>query len=364
MVKFNLEVRMKGLDLSRAYYNEIIKPLINDNMPQIANNHAAALIGWGSDVLGNDDELSRDHEWGPRCIILLPDSLADYCGILYDMLNSEIPSYFMGYSTRYVMCKDIYARILSDTGSGNVNIDITTCSKYFQDNLGVIIPSSDIDWLSIPENRLLELTSGEVFFDGTGELTNLREFYKRYYPLDVWKYRLAYMWQSLNWDIDLIGMCDARNDFLSARNCLSATLYRIMKLTFLLNRRYSPAYPKWLGREFYKLPDLSKDIGPILESCYLEADIKSVVGKLEKICTLLSGYQNTIDGMVEVELRPFSFSRGFWNIDFQHIANQIYNSIEGELKSISLSGAVDQWVTNQDFLLDSHKLKLLSVVYK
>lgn len=78
MVKFTLEVRMKGLDLSRAYYNEIIKPLINDNLPQTANNHAAALIGWGSDVLGNDDELSRDHEWGPRCIILLPDSLGVY----------------------------------------------------------------------------------------------------------------------------------------------------------------------------------------------------------------------------------------------------------------------------------------------
>lgn len=81
---------MKGLDLSRAYYNEIIKPLINDNLPQVANSHAAALIGWCSDVLGNDDELSRDHERGPRCIILLPDSLADYCSILYDMLSVRI----------------------------------------------------------------------------------------------------------------------------------------------------------------------------------------------------------------------------------------------------------------------------------
>jgi DNA-binding transcriptional regulator YbjK len=49
---------MRGLDLSRTYYNEIIKPLINDNLPKISNDHAAALIGWGSDVLGNDDELS------------------------------------------------------------------------------------------------------------------------------------------------------------------------------------------------------------------------------------------------------------------------------------------------------------------
>lgn len=171
-----------------------------------------------------------------------------------------------------------------------MSIDITACGRYFQDNLGVIIPSSDIDWLIIPESRLLELTSGEVFFDGTGELTNLREF--------------------------------------------------------------------------YKLPSLSKEIGSILESCYLDSDIKSVIGKLEKICTLLIEHQNTIDGMVKVEIRPSNLFRGFWNIDFQHIANQIYNSIEGELKSIPLYGAVDQWVTNQDFLLDSHKMRLLSVIYK
>ena len=354
---------MKGLDLSRAYYNEVIKPIIKKSLPQIADNHAAALIGWGSDVLGNDDELSRDHEWGPRCIILLSDSLADYCGILYDVLNSEIPSHFMGYPTRYVLCREAYTRVLSDTGSGNVNIDITTCSRYFQDNLDVIIPDSDIDWLSIPEHRLLELTGGEVFFDGPGELTALREFYKKYYPPDVWKYRLAYMWQSINWDIDLIGMCDARNDFLSARNCLNATLYRIMKLTFLLNRRYSPSYPKWLGKEFYKLPNLSKEICPVLESCYLDVDIKSVIGKLEKICMLLIEYQNNIDGMVKAEIKPFSLSRGFWNIDFQHIADQIYNSIEGELKSVPLYGALDQWVTNEDFLLDIQKLKRLSAVY-
>jgi len=137
-----------------------------------------------------------------------------------------------------------------------------------------------------------------------------------------------------------------------------------MKLTFLLNRKYSPSYPKWLGREFYKLPSLSKEIGPILEGCYLDPDIKSIIGKLEKICILLIEYQNAIDGMVKAEIRPFSLSRGFWNIDFQHIANQIYNSIEGELKSIPLDGAVDQWVTNQDFLLDIHKMKILSSVYK
>jgi len=100
-----------------------------------------------------------------------------------------------------------------------------------------------------------------------------------------------------------------------------------------------------------------------LESCYLDVDIKSVIGKLEKICMLLIEYQNNIDGMVKAEIKPFSLSRGFWNIDFQHIADQIYNSIEGELKSVPLYGALDQWVTNEDFLLDIQKLKRLSAVY-
>ena len=188
--------------------------------------------------------------------------------------------------------KDLELDVPSCDGSGEVHIDITTCDRYLLESLGIAIPRDDVEWLSLPESRLLEFTSGKVFFDGVGELTALRDFYQAYYPLSVWKYRLAYAWQSLGWDIDLIGLCEARGDFLSSRNCLSAALFRIMKLAFLLNRRYSPSYPKWLGKEFYKLPCLSNEIGPVLESCYLDADVKSIVGKLEAVCNLLIEYQN------------------------------------------------------------------------
>ena len=198
----------------------------------------------------------------------------------------------------------------------------------------------------------------------TAELTSLREFYKAYYPLNVWKYRLAYAWQSLGWDIDLIGLCDARGDFLSTRNCLSVTLFKIMKLTFLLNRKYSPSYPKWLGKEFYKLPYLSNKIGPVLESCYLDTDIKSVIGKLEAICDLLIEYQNSHDELPEIDKKPCRWARGFWKIDLPHVADQISESISGPLRDISFDGAIDQWVTNEDFMLESNKLKLLSVIYK
>ena len=222
---------MKGLDLCREYYNSIIKPIIDGYIGFIGGKYASALIGWGSDVLGNDDDISKDHEWGPRCIIFLPEELMQYKDKMYEILNIQIPSMFLSYPTHFIVDKSLMGitRRLSNDGSGDVHIDITTCKDYFQSNLGVLIPQNEIEWLSIPENHLLELTSGEIFFDSIGELTKLREFYGKYYPDDVWKYRLAYAWQSLGWDIDLIGLCYDRGDILSSRYCLNETVFRIIK---------------------------------------------------------------------------------------------------------------------------------------
>jgi hypothetical protein len=53
---------LKGLDLSRAYFAEVIRPILAAGVPEIGESYATAPLGWGSDVLGNDDEMSRDHE--------------------------------------------------------------------------------------------------------------------------------------------------------------------------------------------------------------------------------------------------------------------------------------------------------------
>lgn len=356
---------MKGLDLCRKYYNEIIKTIINENIEFVGDRYAAALIGWGSDVLGNDDELSKDHEWGPRCIIFLPEDLKQYNDRIYEILNTEIPPVFIGHPTRFVHDKKYMGvRTPSIDGSGNVHIEITTCEEYFTSNLGITVPKNDLEWLSIPENRLLELTSGEVFYDGFGELTRLRNIYSSYYPDNVWKYRLAYAWQSLGWDIDLIGLCNDRRDILSARYSLSETINRIIKITFLLNRKYAPSYPKWIHREFYKLTCLSNVIGPAIEDFYTEKDLKLITKKLSEICAMLIQYENSLLNLPRVKIKTNIFARGYFDIDFQYIAEQIYETIDGQLKAIPLDGALDQWITNEDFLLEADKMKLLSVIYK
>ena len=45
---------MRGLELSRRFYFDAVRPVVEQNFGDI--EHAAALIGHGSEVLGLDDE--------------------------------------------------------------------------------------------------------------------------------------------------------------------------------------------------------------------------------------------------------------------------------------------------------------------
>lgn len=56
-----------GLELSRRFYREAVRPLLERPFPDLP--HAAALLGTGSDVLGFDTEMSTDHDWGPSVVL-------------------------------------------------------------------------------------------------------------------------------------------------------------------------------------------------------------------------------------------------------------------------------------------------------
>ena len=50
---------IKGLELCEGFFNEYAKPIIDEYFPNL--QYSAGLIGYGSDVLGYDDAVSRDH---------------------------------------------------------------------------------------------------------------------------------------------------------------------------------------------------------------------------------------------------------------------------------------------------------------
>src|SRR5215216_2349019 len=89
-----------GLELSSALYTEIVAPMLAEAYPEL--RYSAALIGYGSEVLGYDTARSADHEWGPRVLLFVSEE--DYPAHRnrnVDVLAEWLPATFRGYSTRF-----------------------------------------------------------------------------------------------------------------------------------------------------------------------------------------------------------------------------------------------------------------------
>jgi len=87
-----------GLELSRLYYEEAVRPILDRHYPGLP--HSAGLIGPGSEVLGFDTQMSADHHWGPRALLFLSEAdHARLAGELRATLGNELPFVFRGFST-------------------------------------------------------------------------------------------------------------------------------------------------------------------------------------------------------------------------------------------------------------------------
>ena len=226
---------MKGLELAGAFYREAVAPLIAD-LP-----HAAALLGPGSEVLGYDDVVSTDHDFGPRVQVFVP-SPGDVAPVFARL--ADLPSGFGGFPVRYAR-----------SGSVEVvhHVEVWTVEGFFGAHLGVD-PAGGMalaDWLLAPTQVLATLTAGAVFHDPAGELDRRRSAL-RWYPDDVWRYALAAGWLRVDQEEPFVGRTGAAGDDLGSR-ILAARLVRdLMRLAFLVERRWAP-YGKWFGRAFGEL---------------------------------------------------------------------------------------------------------------
>ena len=64
--------RLNGLALSEAYFAEYGMPMLREKFPELLPFVAAGLFGSGSECFGFDDGISRDHDFEPGFILLLP----------------------------------------------------------------------------------------------------------------------------------------------------------------------------------------------------------------------------------------------------------------------------------------------------
>ena len=102
---------MKGLELSRAYYEEYGKPMIDTQLAQYKPYLAAGLVGEGSECLGFDDELSTDHDFGQAFCLWVPEELYAKAGTEMQRAYDSLPASYKGYT-----------RITSAQGTGRIGV--------------------------------------------------------------------------------------------------------------------------------------------------------------------------------------------------------------------------------------------------
>ena len=57
---------MQGMELSKAYYETFGRKMIQEKFPEYEDRIAVGLVGEGSECFGYDDEISKDHDYGPE----------------------------------------------------------------------------------------------------------------------------------------------------------------------------------------------------------------------------------------------------------------------------------------------------------
>ncbi|MCK9922643.1 DUF4037 domain-containing protein [Frankia sp. AgPm24] len=235
---------VSGRNLSRRFYEQAVRPLVS-GVP-----HAAALLGEGSEVLGFDDEVSADHDFGPRVQLFVPPDLDT---ALLDVALERLPVRFDGFPAVYPD-SDRY------DGRPHHQVEVTTARAFFVDRLGVD-PADGMDlagWLLAPTQILASLTGGVVLHDPLDLLTARRRALA-WYPDDVWRYVLAAGWLRVSQEEPFIGRTGGRGDDLGSRLLAARVARDLVRIGFLLERRWAP-YSKWLMTVFTQLP-LADQVG-------------------------------------------------------------------------------------------------------
>ena len=238
---------MKGLEIARAYFEQYGLPMLREQFPGLLPLIAAGLTGSGSECFGFDDEISRDHDFEPGFCLFLPDeeTVSRRDAFLLERAYAKLPREFMG----------VKRGLLGPVGGNRRGVMRT--AEYFAEKVGA--PDGVLtlrQWLAVPEYALSEAVNGEVFHDGPGTVTRIRERLARY-PEDIRRKKLAgqllLMAQSGQYNY---GRCLRHRETGAAQMAACEFVKAGMQTAFLLNSIYQPYY-KWSFRAMRALPKLS-----------------------------------------------------------------------------------------------------------
>ena len=271
---------MTGLELSRAYWEQVAAPELQAAFPALFPRVAAGLVGNGSECFGYDDELSRDHDWG-----------VDFFLWVLEEDRASIPALSQWKQALMSRRPPEFPRVRSRYGG---SVDVMTVGGFYRSLIGTPgIPEDMLQWRQAPEGNFAMAVNGAVFQDPPGQFSAVRRGLLDYYPEDLRRKKIAARCMALaqtgQYNFTRIAR---RKDWVTSQIVLTKFTHEAMGLAYHLNRVFRPYY-KWTWRRLGELPILGRETANLLlELAQIQGWEASALErrqqKIDKLCSALA----------------------------------------------------------------------------
>ena len=306
---------MKGLELSRKYYEEYGRDMIETHFPHLADRICVGLVGEGSECLGYDDEISTDHDFEPAfCLFVTKEDEKNF-GFELERAYSKLPKQFMGYERQKL------------SAAGGKRHGVIIIDEFYKKFLGAANAPDTIErWLYTPSQSLLNASNGEIFRDDLGLFSAVRNEIKKGYPRDIQLKKIAshtiFMAQSGLYNYPRL---IKRGETGAAQLAVFEFVKNAISVIYLLNNRYEPFY-KWAYRGMRELEILGNLCSPLAALTELGNSADEAAAKaetIEEIAQLLIteyrkiGISNSASN--ELEAHAYAIIKGIENVELRNM---------------------------------------------
>ena len=250
--------------------------MLRERFEELFDRIAVGLVGPGSECFGFDDDISRDHDWGPAfCMWLSAHDYQKY-GKELQKAYEELPKVFQGFGPRHASPGEEF------------RVGVCPTETFYATYTGLNHPPVTIkEWLPIPESSLAICTNGQVFTDKLGQFSRMRQALLAFYPEDVRLKKIA----SRCFTIAQSGQYNLprslkRGELFTANWVLSEFCVETMSLIFLLNKRYAP-FHKWMHRAVKDLPLMGEWAHSTVNDLIAPIDIREKPAIVEAACAVI-----------------------------------------------------------------------------
>jgi hypothetical protein len=310
------------LAVSRDFFTEIVQPILEREFPHETAQAAFGLFGLGSEALGLDDELSRDHHWGVRIDGLLPDTVPpERRNEIQQTVRANLPSSYRGHSLR-------------EGHLAGAGLTLDTLPAFLARTVGLdYVPASYTDWLQVTDEDVIHVINGEVWHDPSGRFTEIRKAFQSYYPEPVRRRRIAHWCRYFSG----MGTYALKRALLRGNEYYAATAFGKairwgVQLAFLLDRRYFP-YDKWLMAHLDRLPRLDTPVRPLVdEAVRLSTPWERKLELLHELADLLDTTM-VADGLIRPHPKYCPSPTSGYRL-LEHAYAELIQSLPSEIKTV------------------------------